>query len=176
MLDTAVHISYATASDAALLADLGAQAFREAFADNPLNAPSDMAAYMATAFAPEVQARELADPNAIFLLAETGGEVVGYAKLLADSREEGITAARPIELVRLYALQKWVGRGIGAALMQRCLAEARDRDHDVMWLGVWEYNYRAQKFYEKFDFVRCGEHIFQLGQDAQTDWLMQRDL
>lgn len=176
MTETKVHIRYATASDAALLADLGARAFREAFADNPLNAPHDMAAYMAEAFGPEVQARELNDPNAIFLIAEIGNEAVGYAKLLAGSREEGVTAARPIELVRLYALQAWVGRGIGAALMQRCLTEAQNRGHDVMWLGVWEYNYRAQKFYEKFGFVRCGEHVFQLGQDAQTDWLMQRGL
>ena len=175
MPDT-IHIRRATIADAALLADLGECAFREAFADDPRNAPEDFAAYMAEAFGPEIQARELANPRATFLLAEIAGEAVGYAKLLADSTETNVTATRPVELVRLYALQAWIGRGIGAALMQSCLEEARKDGHDVIWLGVWEHNHRAQKFYAKFGFAKCGEHIFQLGKDAQTDWLMQLTL
>ena len=171
-----VSIRHATIADAALLAELSARAFREAFADHPQNAPADIAAYMVEAFGTEIQARELAEPRATFLLAESAGEAVGYAKLLADSTETGVTGARPVELARLYALQAWIGRGIGAALMQSCLEEARNNGHDVIWLGVWEYNYRAQKFYARFGFVKCGEHIFQLGNDPQTDWLMQREI
>jgi ribosomal protein S18 acetylase RimI-like enzyme len=45
-----------------------------------------------------------------------------------------------------------------------------------MWLGVWEYNPRAQRFYEKNGFRIVGSHVFLLGEDPQTDLLMQREL
>jgi RimJ/RimL family protein N-acetyltransferase len=45
-----------------------------------------------------------------------------------------------------------------------------------MWLGVWEYNPRAQRFYEKNGFRPVGQHVFQLGSDPQTDLLKQREL
>ena len=53
---------------------------------------------------------------------------------------------------------------------------AREKDRDVMWLGVWEYNPRAQRFYEKNGFRIVGSHVFVLGEDPQTDLLMQREL
>lgn len=166
----------ATPADAVLLSKLGRETFNDAFADHPLNSPEDMAAYMEEAFSLGKVENELADPQTVFLIAESGGEAVGYAKLLIDSREAGITASRPIELARLYASYKLIGRGIGAALMQSCLEEAARRGCDVIWLGVWEHNERAQDFYRKWKFTDAGSHVFQLGADAQTDLLMQRAL
>jgi ribosomal protein S18 acetylase RimI-like enzyme len=58
-------------------------------------------------------------------------------------------------------------------LLQSCIDEARRTGHRTMWLGVWERNRRAQAFYRKWGFHTVGEHIFQLGSDAQTDWLME---
>ncbi len=60
--------------------------------------------------------------------------------------------------------------------MDACFEQARRHDHDVIWLGVWEYNPRAQRFYEKNGFREVGKHTFQLGTDAQTDLVMQREL
>jgi ribosomal protein S18 acetylase RimI-like enzyme len=60
--------------------------------------------------------------------------------------------------------------------MDACFEKAREGDHDVMWLGVWEYNPRAQRFYEKNGFSVVGKHVFQLGEDPQTDLLMQMEL
>ena len=90
--------------------------------------------------------------------------------------EPGITAKRPIELSRLYSHQEYIGKGVGQNLMDECLERAKRHDHDVMWLGVWEYNPRAQRFYEKNGFRVVGKHVFQLGTDPQTDLLMQREL
>lgn len=61
-------------------------------------------------------------------------------------------------------------------LMQTCLAYARKKDVETVWLGVWEHNTRAIAFYEKNGFKKIGEHTFMLGEDAQTDWLMKKDL
>jgi ribosomal protein S18 acetylase RimI-like enzyme len=85
-----------------------------------------------------------------------------------------VQADRPVELSRIYVAANWIGRGVGAAIMQRCIDEARASDSDVLWLGVWERNERAIKFYEKWGFTKVGEHVFVLGSDPQTDWLMAR--
>jgi hypothetical protein len=42
-----------------------------------------------------------------------------------------------------------------------------------MWLGVWEHNHRAKAFYERWGFGAAGVEIFRLGNDNQTDLLMQ---
>jgi ribosomal protein S18 acetylase RimI-like enzyme len=65
---------------------------------------------------------------------------------------------------------------VGAALMQACIDEARRRGHKTLWLGVWEHNPRAQAFYRKWNFVEIGTHVFHLGNDPQTDLLMQRTI
>lgn len=171
-----LKIRKANADDVESLTKVSWLSFHQAFADHPKNAPEDLKDYMDKAFSNETIAAEVAEPHAIFLVAEKDNEIIGYAKLKSNSIENGITANKPIELCRLYALQEYIGFGVGRALMHESFKIARENKHDVMWLGVWEYNHRAQKFYEKLGFKRVGEHIFQLGSDPQTDWLMQISL
>ncbi len=172
--ETRAAIRHAGLAEAALLAELGARTFTETFAAT--NKPEDMAAYLAVAFSPAQLAAELADPLAIFFIAETNGRAAGYAKLYAGAAEIGIEGAKPVELVRLYVGQEWFGRGVGADLMRACVAQAQARGHRTLWLGVWEHNGRARAFYRKWAFHEVGQHIFQLGDDAQTDILMARAL
>lgn len=171
-----IIIRRADVSDAEMLAELSRTTFWDAFHRNPKNAPEDMADYMQTAFNVEQIKSELADAKTIFLIAEIEDEAVGYAKLLIDTREPEITADKPIELARLYSKQEFLGKGVGAQLTERCFREARNLNCDAMWLGVWEFNPRAQAFYRKYGFYEVGKHIFQLGSDAQTDVLMQKEL
>jgi ribosomal protein S18 acetylase RimI-like enzyme len=158
------------------LTDLSYTTFWDAFAHHPKNAPDDLAHYMRQAFNVEQIAKELADPQAIFLIAEIEGELAGYAKLIRENIEPGIKAERPIELNRLYSQQKFLGQGVGQALMDACFERAKQGNHDVIWLGVWEYNSRAQRFYEKNGFRLVGKHTFVLGSDPQTDLLMVKAL
>ena len=88
----------------------------------------------------------------------------------------GVTGDRPIELVRLYVSRESPGSGVGAALMQACIGEAKPRGHETLWLGVWEHNHRAQAFYRKWNLHEVETHVFQLGDDPQTDILMQRSI
>ncbi len=173
---TPITIRQATPDDAKVLTDLAYTTFWDAFAHHPKNAPDDLNHYMRQAFSLEQIAAELADETNIFLVAEIAGEAAGYAKLIVGSTEPGITAERPVELSRLYSHQQHLGRGVGQSLMDACLERARREAHDVMWLGVWEYNPRAQRFYEKNGFHVVGKHVFQLGSDAQTDILMQKEM
>lgn len=161
-------------ADAHLLSELGARTFSETFASE--NTPEDLAAYIATSFNVERQTTELEDPAFTFLIAEVEGRAAGYAKLHDGQPEKIIEGAKPIELVRLYVLREWHGRGFGGQLMRACLDEARQSGHETIWLGVWERNPRAQAFYQKWNFRTVGEHVFKLGSDLQRDLLMERPL
>ncbi len=131
---------------------------------------------MRQAFNVEQINAELEDATNIFLLAEIDGELAGYSKLIIDTIEPGVTATRPVELSRLYSQQRFLGKGVGQTLMDASFDRAREDGRDVMWLGVWEFNPSAQRFYEKNGFRVVGSHTFQLGNDPQTDLLMQKEI
>lgn len=167
-------IRRATLTDAGLLAELGARTFYDTFAVD--NTPEDMAAYLSAAFSRALQESELNDPDTRFLIAEIDGAAVGYAKLQSNPAPSCVTGLNPIELCRLYVSRTVIGSGVGAALMQACIDEAKLEGYKTMWLGVWERNERAQKFYKRWDFQIAGEQNFQLGSDAQKDLVMYREL
>src|SRR5215203_775072 len=158
--------------DAPLLTELGASTFRETF--EAVNPPEDFAAYMAAAFGEEIQRAELADPDTTVFFAERGGETVGYVMLRERKPPAIVGQNDALEIARLYARQRAVGSGVGAALMQRALAEAAGRGKDAVWLGVWDRNERAIRFYESWGFHRSGTQPFLLGTDLQTDLVMVR--
>ncbi|HEX9953178.1 MAG TPA: GNAT family N-acetyltransferase [Rubricoccaceae bacterium] len=166
-------IRTATDADAALLADLGARTFRGAFAAD--NDPADLALYIAEAFTPERLAAELADPVSTFFVAlDAAGAPVGYARLVADVPHAAVPGTRVAEIERIYADQSVLGQGVGAALMQASLDAATG--HDAVWLGVWERNPRAIRFYERWGFETVGDKTFTVGTDVQRDVVMARRL
>ena len=173
--DHAVRIRRGEPADAATLATFAARTFYEAFGAE--NREEDMVAYMALAYGPEHQRRELSDPGHTYLLAEVDGALAGYALIRVLDDAPGCVATRPaIEVGRFYVDRQWHGLGIAAALMAECEAEARRRGGRAMWLGVFERNVRAIGFYEKSGFRDVGSHYFVLGTDVQTDRIMVRVL
>lgn len=171
-----IKVHFAKTKDAEMLAKIGWQSFDEAFAGNPKNHPADMRIYMDEAFSIKTISADLGDGKTIYLIAELENEAAGYAKIKFEAREDCVSGEKTLELCRLYALDKFIGKGIGKSLMLQILEIADRKNCDCIWLGVWEFNFRAQEFYKKFGFAKCGEHIFQLGNDPQTDWIMQRKI
>jgi len=169
-----VMIRQAEAQDNVLLSRLGAETFSDAFGAQ--NTPEDMSLYLKSSFAPEIQGAELAESSGAFLLAETAGEAVGYVRLREGRPSAALSASRPVEIVRLYVRTHWIGRRVGAALMQASLRLAQARGCDVIWLDVWEQNKRAIEFYRQWGFVVIGAQPFRLGNDLQNDLLMARPL
>jgi ribosomal protein S18 acetylase RimI-like enzyme len=170
--NASLTIRRATIDDASLLAELGARTFHETFAAD--NTPEDMAAYVAATFSPSLQAGEITDPNTTLLIAEIDGSATGYAKLDVSVAPFCVTGGDPVELSRLYVSRESIGSGVGAALMKSCIDLAKSMEKSTLWLGVWERNKRAQRFYERWGFEEMGEHSFLLGSDEQRDLIMQR--
>lgn len=169
-----IAVRLATPDDAATLTRLAARLFEDAFGAD--NTPQDMAAYVAATFTEARQRSELADPDSRVWFATMAGESepLGYAHVRISAPPEGVRARHPAELARLYVDRAWHGRGVAVALMDACLAQSRDWGCDGTWLGVWHRNPRAIAFYERHGFVQVGTYVFWIGDDAQTDWVMER--
>ena len=176
MNKTGLNIRRANINDAETLAPLAVQIFNDTFAGHPLNKPEDMRAYIAEALSVEQIRSEITDTARIVFVVEFDGEMIGFAQLREHSTEDCVSDLNPIEIQRLYLKQEFHGRGIANQLMKACLDEAVGKNYRTIWLGVWEHNHRAQRFYEKVGFVKVGEHVFLLGNDPQTDWVMEKKL
>lgn len=166
----AIDIRVAKEEDAHRLYELASRVFYNTFA--PDNSPEDMRLYMETAFSLERQRLEILDPKRTTLLAYQNETLVGYVQFSEGPPEPCVITAKPIELARLYVDEAWHGKGLASRLLQEGLACIKKRGFRTVWLGVWERNPRAQKFYFKSGFERVGEHIFQMGSDPQTDWVL----
>ncbi len=165
----------AAPADAEALAAFAERCFRDTFA--PDNRPEDMDAYCATAFGDARQREEIADASLITVLAhDAAGTLAGYLQLGAEATLAEVVASSPWELRRLYVDPDLKGAGLGLVLMREALIRSRAAGADVLWLGVWERNARAIRFYEKYGFREVGEHIFHVGSDPQRDLLMARTL
>ena len=169
-----MNIRSANENDAFLLAELGRKTFYDTFIEQ--NTAEDMALYLSEHFSADIQRSEIKDPNTIFLIAELDGAPVGYSKLKGHHRGNGVTGTNPIELQRIYSIQEYIGKGIGTELMKKSISEAKEKGFNCIWLGVWEKNERAIKFYEKWGFKKVGSYLFILGEDSQRDFTMELSL
>lgn len=174
MTTDALVIRHATLADVTALSTFARRAFDETFAAD--NDPADMAQYLAEAFSPGKQEAELSNARRTCLLAEVHGTLAGYACVVDGAANDAVAAVHPVELERFYVDQRWHGRGIAAQLMDAVLRVARGLDGDALWLGVWERNAKAIRFYEKQRFERVGAQTFCLGSDVQHDDVMRRPL
>lgn len=170
----AITVRPATAADAENIALLSRQTFYDTFA--AFNSPADMELFMNESFSLQTLITEVNSDQHIFLIAFMEEELAGYAKITASQNPPELGNANAIEIARLYAAQKTIGRGVGKALMEHCIRLAVEKSKQLIWLGVWEHNQRAILFYRKFGFEKFGVHDFILGSDVQTDWLMKKVL
>jgi ribosomal protein S18 acetylase RimI-like enzyme len=158
---TACSVRRAESSDAPAVASFAERVFRETFGS--ANTADNMRRYAVEAFGEEIQARDLADPGGVTLLAETGDALAAFAQLRFGEAPSCVVAKRPAEIVRFYVDRPWHGRGVAQSLMAAVRLLAQRRGSDRLWLGVWEGNARAIAFYEKNGFLTVGDQPFMLG-------------
>ena len=164
----------ATLHDAAALAALGRRTFSDTFAAD--NTPEDLALFLDATYGEAQQRAELADANLTCLVAEHAGVLAGSALLRRGKAVAAVTDPTAVELQRLYLDRPWFGSGLARALMRECLRIATEAGAGALWLGVWERNARALRFYAAQGFEAVGSQIFTLGTDPQTDIVMLRRL
>ena len=169
-----ISIRLANINDVEALRDLSITTFWDTFSQ--ANKKKYMDQYIAEAMSIGQLSKELNDDRNKFFLAYIDDSLVGYTKMRTIETPEELKSGNPIEIERIYVSKEYHSKKVGAALMDHSINYAINNNHDVIWLGVWEHNYKAVDFYKRWGFTLFGSHIFMLGPDAQTDVLMKREL
>jgi ribosomal protein S18 acetylase RimI-like enzyme len=156
------------------LQEIAKKTFIETFSTD--NSEENMRQYVAQKLSIEQLSTELETAHSQFYIAQYNNEAVGYLKVNFKEAQTEPQPADYMEIERIYVLSAYFGKGIGAFLLEKALELANQQQVKTVWLGVWEENKRAIAFYEKNGFKIFGSHVFQLGEDAQTDFLMRRQL
>lgn len=156
------------------LGSIARETFTAAFAH--LNDPKDFDNYMDIAFSDARLKAEISNPDSEFYFVHYEDKNVGYFKLNFNEAQTEIQDLNACELERIYVASRWQGRGIGEWMLNQAKELSLRLDKTYLWLGVWEKNTSAIRFYEKLGFVKFGTHPYYIGSDKQTDWLMRIDL
>ncbi len=167
-------IREATKEDGVLIADISRQTFYATFAAD--NTKEDMEKFMREQFTRGKLILEVGRPGNYFFIAHLNNEVAGYLKLREGKDPETLNNQPSLEIARLYAMPNMIGKGVGKLLMQKSIDVAKEKNKEIVWLGVWEKNQRAIDFYQKWGFEKFDVQDFLLGDDVQKDWLMKKKL
>jgi len=169
-----IKIIKATQKDTELLLTIGRQTFFEKFTEN--NSEENMLQYAEEAYTFEKIASEVNNPNSQFYLATINNQTAGYLKINFGEAQTELQDPQALELERIYVLNEFQGKKIGQMLFEKTLELAKKAAVNYVWLGVWEENKSAIKFYEKNGMKAFSKHIFMLGNDPQTDIMMKIEL
>ena len=157
-------------NDVAVLSEIARQTFYDTFTGTCTE--KDMQDFLNEYFNETTLLKEISDNNNLYFFAEANGAPVGYLQIMEDySGFPLMQQWKALELKRIYVLKEFHGGGIAQQLMQYIFDYANRNQFEVIWLGVWEFNLRAQKFYEKYGFINSGQtHDFPIGNTPQTDF------
>lgn len=167
-----ITIKKAATHDSKPLQKISRQTFFETFSQG--NTKEDMEHYLDTSFSEEKLTAELALPNSTFYFALLDEKVIGYLKVNFGSSQTELQDDNAMEIERIYVLQIYHGKKVGQLLYEKAMQVAHQNEVDYVWLGVWEENPRAIRFYQKNGFVEFNKHIFKLGDDEQIDIMMKK--
>ncbi|MBS1733800.1 MAG: GNAT family N-acetyltransferase, partial [Bacteroidetes bacterium] len=140
------------------------------------NTEENMQYYIRENFSTEKLSDELSDPHSVFYFARYNGKAVGYLKINTGNAQKETLDGRGLEIERIYVLSELRGKNIGQLLFNKAVEKAKEDKLDYVWLGVWEKNPGAIRFYERNGMTVFSTHRFVLGTDVQTDILMKMPL
>jgi len=155
------------------LANFARDCFLKAFAGD--NSTSDMDAYINERFNEKQLLAEMNCSESAFFEVRSRSEIVAYLKLNWGAAQTELYSDT-LEIERIYVSSNYQGTGLAQKLFEHALSFAKENKLQKIWLGVWEHNPRAIRFYEKCGFVKTGEHSFRLGSEVQTDHVMTLEL
>lgn len=169
-----IVIRKVTEDDFNTLINISKKTFDDTF--RPDNKDEVIDHYLKTSFTKEKMMTQLDNPHSEFYFALIDEQVAGYLKIdTNDAQTENITD-NLFEIERIYVDNPFQKQGIGKHLYGKAVSRAQDQNIKKIWLGVWEHNHNALDFYKKIGFKHIDSHVFQMGDEAQTDYIMMLDL
>ena len=169
-----IQIVEVVLTDLLLLQEISKRTFYDSFA--AMNTAENMKFHLDNHFTLEKLTSEILNGDSKFFFAVHEGTTVGYLKINQDQAQTVLPNDQAIEIERIYVDRLFKGRGIGKTFISKVIEIANASQAKYLWLGVWEHNAPAIRFYEKNGFEKFSKHIFNLGDDEQTDLLLKKTL
>jgi len=156
------------------LQKIGKQTFLESFGSD--DSTSDMENYLAEKFSVEQLKKELNNSESFFYLLEIENEIIGYLKVNTGEAQTEDRHIESLEIERIYILSNYQGKKMGQLLFDKAIEIAKKQRINNIWLGVWEKNDRAIRFYKKNGLVEFDKHKFKFGEDEPINLMMELKL
>lgn len=169
-----INIKRCTFEDSRKLQEVSCETFNETFKHQ--NSPENMNAYLERAFNLKQLEKELSNISSQFFFVYFNNEVAGYLKVNTNDAQSEEMGDESLEIERIYIKNKFQKHGLGKYLLNKAMEIAMERNKRKIWLGVWEKNESAIAFYKKMGFVQTGAHSFYMGDEEQTDFIMNKTL
>lgn len=163
-----------TVNDLQVLQKLSIETFSDTFGD--FNTLQNLRAYTDKAYDLKVLLREMQEPNSEFYFIYLDQQLAGYLKININSAQSEPMTDDFLEIQRIYVRVPFKRQGLGRMLLKFAIERAEALDRPRIWLGVWEKNYPAQKFYESMGFEKYSSHTFVMGNSSQTDYILKKEL
>lgn len=157
----------------AVLTEIGATTFYDSYRHE--NTEADMQAYIANTYTIEKLAQNLSNSNIVYFLAYNHLGDVGYIKLLLKQTNPKLQG-KNAEIEKIYVRQVFHGKGAAQQLMQFAIDYCKQQNYKNMYLGVWQENHKALKFYSKIGFKTFDTRTFQLGERLCDDFMLNLEL
>lgn len=148
------ELRLASPFDAITVAALSVQVFLDTYATEGISpdiAREAFSEYSATAFA-----QRLGEASRMFILAESGASLLGYAEVLLSPLAAPLEQLSGAELVRLYVQPAAQHIGIGRALLERTEQTVLAARVPSVWLTAWDGNANARAFYTHMGYADVG--------------------
>lgn len=168
------NIRKAGLTDVNLISALGITTCYEAYFE--LDPSHDLADYCINFFSLQQVTNELNNKNSTYLIAEFKGNAVGFVKLREGKKVDCLQDKNTIEIQRIYLLEKVQGRGFGKLLIDKSIEIGREKGYEMIWLGVWDKNIAAQKFYEKIGMKNVGITDFSDGKNKFINFVFAKEI
>jgi len=169
-----VSLRPATPADVPALADMARASFDAAFGH--LYRPEDLAQFFAEYRTEANYLEHLADPPTLIQLAEVDGRLGAYCLIVRGQHfeeQDEPRPERPVFLSQLYCAPGMSGYGLGAALIEWAIAEARAWGADAVQLSVFSENFGAQRFYHRYGFAHVADIDFWVGNHRDHEFLYE---
>jgi diamine N-acetyltransferase len=169
-----LKIRKATLADLQVICVLAITTHYEAYFQ--LDPSDELADYCLRFFNLEMVRKELENPKLTYLIAEFEGNAVGFAELREGKKIECMEGKNAIEIQRIYVIEPMKGKGIGKALIEKCCEIGREKGYKTIWLGVWDKNVEAQKFYQKIGMENVGLTDFSDGKNEFLNFVFAKEI
>lgn len=169
-----IEIKKISLNDLVALQTLSIKTFTDTFAKD--NTPEDLKDYLDQAYTEEKLTSELQNKQSEFYFIHSDDQLAGYLKINVNDAQTETIEEDALEIERIYIDSDFKRLGLGKMLYNKAIERAKELNKTAIWLGVWERNFSAMKFYRKMGFTQVGAHSFFMGEDEQTDLIMKKNL